>query len=122
MHKLFLHSDRVTFSTSKHSNIKEVTIHDLMLVPDFLQHVLIRGKRQDIQRTVEVIDCFLELFPGDRHQLLVENGITRIVLQEVTPAVELPVSKPETSVTFSSVADMYRNLQTFFDQNPRVLA
>lgn len=116
MHKLFLHSDRVTFSTSKHSNIKEVIVDDLSLVPDFLQHVLIRGKRQDIQRTAEVIDCFLELFPGDRHQLLVENGITRIVLQEVTPAIDLPVSEPETSVTFSSAADMYRNLQTFFDQ------
>lgn len=115
MHKLFLSSDRVTFRTSKHSNIKEVIVNDLSLVPEFLQHVMIKGSRQHIQRTVEVIDNFLKLFPGDGKLFLVENQTTRIVLQ-AEPVAKPPVIEPEPPVTSPSAADHYRHLQTFFDQ------
>lgn len=115
MHKLSLVSDDLTFSNSKHSNIKEVTFDDLSLLPDFLQYVMIRGNRNDIKRAVEAIDAFLNLFPSNRRQLIVENNALRLVLQEIDPIA--PVEpQPDTSVIISSVADMYRNLQAYFDQ------
>lgn len=119
MHKLFLISDDVTFSNSKHSNIKEVTFDNPSLLPDFLQYVMIRGNRNDIKRAVEAIDAFLKLYPTNRHNLLVENNVLRLVLQEVNPVTPPVESPPETSVIVSSVADMYRNLQALFDQ-PKV--
>lgn len=113
MHKLFLKSDKLTFSNSRDKDIRSVVVHDLDLLPEFLQGLTLRGRREDINRACEVIDKFIEQLPHNTESLMIISRVLQITLQGERPVVPKPVEKP--TVVTKSAADHYRNLQAFFE-------
>lgn len=141
MLKLYIHSSDVTVSNDKHSNIRQVLIHDRNLLLGFIQGLSFRGHPTKLREANEVVNHFLAMLKDDSKNLTVENSVMQITMYdpEFVPAkdvdVELGARPPmpfheilhttqeltrAMSYNNSSAADTYRNLQALFEKYPEL--